>query len=337
MRVVEVGNGRGTVMRILVVGAGAIGGYFGGRLLEAGCNVTFLVRPRRAAQLAETGLVIKSRFGDVALRSPPTVQAGELRPDFDLILLSCKAYDLAAAVDSFASTVRPDTAILPLLNGMRQLDLLDERFGAARVLGGQCLISAKLDDRGSIVHLNDSHLLTFGEREGNRSPRVDGIAAEMGKAKFELRVSTVILLEMWEKWVFLATLAGITCLMRSAIGDVAAAGGAHLALDLLEECRSIAASAGFAPRAEFLERTRSTMTAPGSLLTASMLRDIEAGASIEADHILGDLVRRGDRVLSADCSLLRLVYMHLKVYESRRNREKTATEVAGEVTRPPKG
>ena len=315
-------------MRILVVGAGAVGGYFGGRLLEAGCNVTFLVRPKRAAQLAKNGLVIKSRFGDVTLKAPPTVQASELHRDFDLIVLSCKAYDLDAAIDSFAPAIGPGTAILPLLNGMRHLDLLDERFGAARVLGGQCLISAKLDDRGSILHLNDSHLLTFGERDGNRSPRIDGIAAEIGKAKFELRASSVILLEMWEKWVFLATLAAITCLMRSAIGDIEAAGGARLALDLLEECRSSAASAGFAPRAEFLERTRSTVTAPGSLLTASTLRDIEDGAPIEADHVLGDLVRRGDRVLSPDRSLLRLAYMHLKAYESRRNREKAAAENA---------
>jgi len=315
-------------MRILVVGAGAVGGYFGGRLLEADCNVTFLVRPKRAAQLAENGLVIKSRFGNVTLKAPPTVQASKLHRDFDLIVLSCKAYDLDAAIDSFAPAIGPGTAILPLLNGMRHLDLLDERFGAARVLGGQCLISAKLDDRGSILHLNDSHLLTFGEREGNRSPRIDGIAAEIGKAKFELRASFVILLEMWEKWVFLATLAAITCLMRSAIGDIEAAGGARLALDLLEECRSSAASAGFAPRAEFLERTRSTVTAPGSLLTASMLRDIEDGAPIEADHVLGDLVRRGDRVLSPDRSLLRLAYMHLKAYESRRNREKAAAENA---------
>jgi len=313
-------------VRILVVGAGAVGGYFGGRLLQAGCDVTFLVRPKRAAQLAETGLVIKSRFGDAALRSPPTVQESELRRDFDLILLSCKAYDLDAAVDSFAVAVGPDTAILPLLNGMRHLDLLDERFGSAHVLGGQCLIAATLNDRGHIFHLNDSHLLTFGERQGNRSPRIDGIAAEIGKAKFESRASSAILLEMWEKWVFLATLAGITCLMRSSIGDIAAAGGEHLALNLLEECRSIAASAGFAPRAEFLEQTRSIITAPGSLLTASILRDIEDGAPIEADHVLGDLVRRGNRGLSADRSLLRLAYMHLKAYESRRNREKTAKE-----------
>jgi len=101
-------------MRILVVGAGAIGGYFGGRLLEAGCNITFLVRPKRAAQLAETGLVIKSRFGNVTFKAPPTVQAHELRRPFDLVLLSCKAYDLDAAIDSFAAAVGSDTTILPL-------------------------------------------------------------------------------------------------------------------------------------------------------------------------------------------------------------------------------
>ena len=315
-------------MRILVVGAGAIGGYFGGRLLEAACNVTFLVRPKRAAQLAETGLVIKSRFGDVTLKTPPTVQARELCRDFDLILLSCKAYDLDAAIDSFAAAVGPDTTILPLLNGMRHLDVLEERFGAAGVLGGQCLIAATLDGRGSILHLNDSHLLTFGERDGKCSPRIDAIAQEMRRANFESRASSVILLEMWEKWVFLATLAGITCLMRSAIGDIAAAGAAHLALDLLEECRSIAAREGFPPRPEFLERTRSAVTKPGSPLTASMLRDMELAARIEADHILGDLLRRGSQMLNADRSLLPLAYRHLKAYEARRDREKAAAENA---------
>ncbi|HET8917626.1 MAG TPA: 2-dehydropantoate 2-reductase [Candidatus Binatia bacterium] len=313
-------------MRILVVGAGAVGGYFGGRLLEAGRDVTFLVRPKRAAQLAETGLVIKSRFGDVMLKVPPTIQAHKIDRHFDLVLLSCKAYDLNGAIGSFAAAVGPETGILPLLNGMRHLDLLDERFGAARVLGGQCLIAATVDDIGRIVHLNDSHLLTFGERHENRSPRIDAIVHEMSQANFESRASSVILLEMWEKWIFLATLAGITCLMRSSIGDIAAAGGKHLALDLLEECRSIAASAGFAPRAEFLEPTRSTITAPGSRLTASMLRDMERHARIEADHILGDLLRRGSQVLNADRSLLQLAFRHLKAYEARRDREQAAAE-----------
>ena len=318
-------------MRILVVGAGAIGGYFGGRLIEVGRDVTFLVRPKRAAQLAETGLVVKSRFGDVILKVPPTVQAHKIDRHFDLVLLSCKAYDLDAAIDSFAAAVGPETAILPLLNGMRHLDVLDERFGAAHVLGGQCLIAATLDDSGRIVHLNDSHLLTFGERDGNRSPRIDAILQEMSQANFASRASSVILLEMWEKWVFLATLAGITCLMRSAIGDIAAAGAAHLALELLEECRSIAARKGFTPRPEFLERTRRTVTAAGSPLTASMLRDMERRAWIEADHILGDLLRRGSQVPNADRSLLQLAYRHLKAYEARRDREKAVAENASSL------
>jgi 2-dehydropantoate 2-reductase len=315
-------------MRILVVGAGAVGGYFGGRLLEAGRDITFLVRSGRAAQLAETGLVIKSRFGDVTLKSPPTIQESDLRCEFDLILLSCKAYDLESAINSFAAALGPETVVLPLLNGMRHLDVLDERFGPARVLGGQCLIAATLDDRGRVFHLNDSHLLSFGERDGKRSQRIDRIAAALGNVKFEVRTSSAIVLEMWEKWVFLATLAGITCLMRSSVGDVIKAGGEHLALDLLEECRSIAASAGFTPRPKSLEQTHSTITTGGSLLTASMLRDMERRAPIEADHILGDLLRRGSQILNADRSLLRLAYMHLKAYEARRDREKAVAEKA---------
>lgn len=307
-------------MKILVVGAGAIGGYFGGRLLEAGRDVTFLVRPKRAAQLAETGLVIKSRLGDVSLAKPPTVLAGDLRRPYDLILLSLKAYDLEAALDSFAPAIGPGTAILPLLNGMRHLDVLDQRFGKDRVLGGECVIAATLDDQGRVLHLNDVHLLTFGERAASRSPRTDAIAREFAGVKTEARISAVILLEMWEKWVMLASLASITCLMRATVGDIAAAGGANLALRLLEECAAVASGAGFAPRPEFLERTRNTLTASGSTFAASMLRDIERGARIEGDHILGDLIRRGERSLP-EPALLRLAYTHLKAYEARRARE----------------
>ncbi len=154
-------------MRILVVGAGGIGGYFGGRLKDAGRDVTFLVRARRAAQLAKTGLVIKSPLGDVSLPSPPIVMAETLREPFDLILLSCKAYDLASAVNSFAPAVGPNTVIVPVLNGMAHMDFLGARFGAGAVFGGQCLISTTLDGEGRIIHLNDTHLLSFGEQDGS--------------------------------------------------------------------------------------------------------------------------------------------------------------------------
>src|SRR5262249_17832664 len=211
---------------------------------EAGQDVTFLVRPARVERLAAAGLTVTSPAGNVFLRSPPTVLATELRAPFDTVILSCKAYDLDGAIDSFAPAVGPDTVVVPLLNGMQHLEVLDARFGAGRVLGGSCFISAKLDETGQVFHVSDIHRLAFGERSGGRSPRGEAIAAAMAGAKFEGVASEQILRVMWEKWVFLASLAGITCLARSAVGDIVAAGGADLAAALLDECREIAAAAG---------------------------------------------------------------------------------------------
>jgi 2-dehydropantoate 2-reductase len=308
-------------MRILVVGAGAIGGYFGGRLIEAGRDVTFLVRPRRAAELASAGLIIKSAAGDVTVPSPPTVLAEKLNSHFDLILLSCKAYDLDGAIAAFAPAVGPQTAILPLLNGMRHLDVLDAGFGRERVLGGQCYIAATLDQNRTIVHLNNDHELSFGERDGIRSARIEAISAAMAGVLFKPRISEQIVLEMWEKWVFLATLAGSTCLMRASIGDIVAApAGKDFVLALLEECRAVAEANQHPPRDQIVERFRAALTAEGSSLTASMLRDIEREAPIEADHIVGDLIRRGGGgdASRRGLSLLRIAYTHLKAYEARR-------------------
>ncbi len=306
-------------MRILVVGAGSIGGYFGGRLLAAKQDVTFLVRPRRAAMLAKTGLIIKSPQGDVAIANPPTVTADQISKSFDLILLSCKAYDLASAVNAFAPAVGPHTAILPLLNGMTHLDVLQNRFGGAAVQGGLCLISTTLDPEGRIIHLNDLHVLTFGERDGVTTPRARAFAAACEGAGLDAKLSPNILQEMWEKWVFIATTAGITCLMRAAVGDIVTAGGTDLALALLDECAAIAAEAGFAPRQDAMQRNRAIFATPSSAMTASMLRDIEAGAPIEADHIIGALLDRAAPQSMAR-SLLRTAYVHLKAYEARRAR-----------------
>jgi len=308
-------------MRILVVGAGAVGGYFGGRLLDAGRNVTFLVRPQRAAELARTGLVIESRLGNVH-RDAPTVTADALSAPYDLVLLSCKAYDLDDAITSFARAVGPETAILPSLNGMRHLDGLDARFGAPRVLGGLCFISATRGPHGEIVHLNENHTLAYGERDGVRSPRVERIAQELAGANFDGRATDTIMQEMWEKWVFIAAGAALTCLMRATVGDIVAAGGADIAVSLLDECAAIAEHAGVPVRAPAMERARTTFTAPGSTLAASMLRDVESGGRTEADHVIGALLRlaRDPRT----CPLLRLAFLHLESYDARRVRERPA-------------
>jgi 2-dehydropantoate 2-reductase len=311
-------------MRILVVGAGAIGGYFGGRLLQAGRDVTFLVRPRRAAELAKQGLAIRSCFGDFHRSSPPIVLHEGLAEPLDLILLSCKAYDLDAAMASFTKAVGPATAILPLLNGVQHLDRLTERFGAARVLGGQCAISATLNGAGEVVHLNDWHALSFGELDGSRSRRIEAIASALLNAGFDAQLSDEIRQEMWEKWVFIATAAGITCLMRAAVGDYVAAGAVDLATGLLAECASIAAAEGFPPRKPALERARTALAASGSPIKASMLRDIEGCKPVEGDQILGDLLRRAKK--PDDLSLLRVATLHVKAYElARKGREAAAS------------
>ncbi|WP_267222904.1 2-dehydropantoate 2-reductase [Dyella silvae] len=309
-------------MRILVIGAGATGGYFGGRLLESGQDVTFLVRTGRAAQLAQHGLQIRSGLGDVSLPSPPMIQASELREPFDLVLLSCKAYHLPQVIDDMAPAIGPQTTILPILNGMRHLDLLDERFGADRVLGGQCVIAATLDAQGTVRHLNQSHSLTFGERDGVVSARVERVLNAMSKAKFEPRLSTTILQDMWDKWVFLASLAGMTCLMRAPVGDIMAApGGEEATLHLLDDCRRVAEHNGHLPAEAVLARARSVLTDAGSSLSASMMRDLEQGGQIEADHVVGDLLARAG-ALSPELLMLRTAYTHLKAYEARRSRGK---------------
>jgi 2-dehydropantoate 2-reductase len=305
-------------MRILVVGAGAIGGYFGGRLLQAGEDVTFLVRPRRAAELASAGLVIKSPHGDVTLKNPPTVQADTLKEKFDVVLLSCKAYDLEGAINSFAPAVGPQTSIIPMLNGMLHLDVLDQKFGREHVLGGLCAIAVTLNEQREVVQLQPMQSLTFGERDGKMSERIRAIAAAFDKGNFGSVASEIIVQEMWEKWVFLATLAACTTLMRAPVGVILAVpGGKDFILGVLDEITGIATAQGYAPRAAFAERIRGMLTAEGSQMTASMFRDIKAGAQVEADHVIGDLIVRGDAA-KVPVPKLRISYTQLKAYEKQR-------------------
>jgi 2-dehydropantoate 2-reductase len=305
-------------MRVLVVGAGAIGGYFGGRMLQAGRDITFLVRPRRAAELASEGLVIKSPLGDVTLKNPPTVQAGKFDEKFDVVLLSCKAFDLDDAIASFAPAVGPRTAIIPLLNGMRHLDVLEQKFGAGCVLGGQCAIAVTLDEHRHVVQLAPMQSLGFGERDGKMTDRLRAIGETFASGNFGAQASDHILHDMWEKWIFLATLAASTSVMRAPVGHILAApGGREFILGVRDECSSVATAAGYAPREAFLTRTHGMLTTEGSSLTASMYRDIKVGAPIEADQIVGDLIARADAA-KAPVPRLRVVYTHLKAYELQR-------------------
>ena len=305
-------------MRLLVVGAGSTGGYFGGRLAQAGRDVTFLVRPNRAAQLAAKGLEIVSPHGGFTL-TPKTAAAGSIDGPYDMILLTVKAYSLEAALDDAAPAVGPGTMILPVLNGMRHVDLLTARFGADSVLGGVCRIAAHLDSQGRVVQLSKFHDLAYGEMSGALSPRAGQFDAFMQNAGFDAKLSPSIEREMWEKWVLLATLGGITCLMRGSVGEIVAApGGGSFINQFLDEVAGIVAAVGVPPDEKALAQTRAMLTAQGSAFTSSMYRDLQDGGPIEAGQIIGDLLVRA-RQANISAPLLALAYTHLVIYENRRS------------------
>lgn len=304
-------------MRYLILGAGALGGFFGGRMLEAGLDTTFLVRERRAEVLTKRGLRVASIKGDIQIDKPPLVQADGLKAEYDAIILSCKAYDLASAMQAIAPAVAADTAIIPLLNGMDHIEQLQQRFDVRNVLGGLSVISASLDAEGDVHHHNDLDLLSFGELDGSRSARIGAIESDLSKTSFTVQVPDDIQLAMWEKWCFIASLAGINCLMRASVGEVIEAGGASLALKLYDECAAVAASQGFAPRAEVRQRAGAALSAKGSSLTASMLRDIQRGSHTEGEHILGSLLRRATSS-NIDAPTLEAATVHLRAYENSR-------------------
>jgi 2-dehydropantoate 2-reductase len=304
-------------MRILVVGAGAIGGYFGARLADAGRDVTFLVRPKRAEQLAR-GLLVRSPRGAVKVAAPKVVTEATLREPYDLVFLSCKSFDLEGAMDSFARGVGASTLILPMLNGMAHIEKLQSRFGLGAVLGGQCQISTTLDADGNVIHLNEAHLMSYGELDGKRSARVEAVDKSLSGAGFDAVLSDHVRQDMWEKWLFIATMAGMTCLMRASVGDIGTAGATPIALALFEECSVVAAKNEHAPRPGIEGLIRKTLTTPGSTLTASMLRDIEAHKRTEHEHLIGDLFARG---AGAHTPILGMCLAHLRAYEARRLRE----------------
>jgi 2-dehydropantoate 2-reductase len=305
-------------VRILIVGAGAIGGYFGARLAAAGRDVTFLVRDRRAEQLRRNGLVVTSPLGNVDLPTPPLVSAKELNGSYDLIIVSSKSYDLDGSIADFANAMGPNSRVLPLLNGMRHLDVLDARFGSRRVLGGLARISSTLDADGRIHQLGAFNALAFGCRAAGDTA-IDDFAQALRVPGFDALLSHDILHEMWEKWVFIAAAASSTGFMRATFGDIVAAEAQDIPVRLMQECAAIAAANGFPPRDNAMDAGLSILTAAGSSFTASMLRDIEQRNRIEADHIVGDLLRRAAKATPAP--LLATAFAHLRAYEARRKRE----------------
>lgn len=312
-------------MRILILGAGGTGGYFGARLQQGGADVTFLAHEQTAAWLREHGLVLHSPLGDAQLEVN-VVTADQLHEEvaihpFDLILLSCKAYDLDDAARDIAPAMDGHAMLLPILNGLRHYAALDERFGAGQVLGGLAFISAGRNEQGEIEHLNRKASLTFGERHGNaQRARCAAFARQLEQAGVEHEHAAPIEQASWIKYTFLTTMAGANCLMRASLGDILATDdGEDFIRRLYAECCAVADAAGWPIPDAARQQALRVLTHAGSPLTASMLRDLQGGRRTEGAHIVGDMLQRA-RQAGQNAPLLSVVWTHLQVYEVGRRR-----------------
>ena len=304
-------------MRMLVLGAGAIGGYFGGRLAAAGSDVTFLVRPKRREQLERDGLRIQSPVGDLNL-PVKSVLAPDLTPGYDLVLFTCKAYDLDSALDAIAPAMDGHCAVVPMLNGMAHLARLDERFGAANIMGGTCTISVTLEKDGVIHHADPLQRISFGERDRTKSDRARILANAFATTAIDWELADDIVQTMWEKISVLSVLASVNCLFRANLAEIIGAPGGLAAIErALAVNFEIAARNGHPPRASSRVFGRKALTDPTSTRTASMLHDLELGLPVESDHVVGWMLEQA-RAHGLDDTILSLAYTHLKAYEARR-------------------
>lgn len=225
---------------------------------------------------------------------------------------------LSNAIDTIASGVGPSTAVLPLLNGVAHMDILNARFGKDRVLGGVAKIQASLSDDGIIRQANDWRFISFGEQNGEMSPRISALSEAFGRAKGIVAEGVSdIMQRMWEKLVHLSTAASMTCLMRANVGEIVRTpDGAKQFLELLDDMSRVAARSGHEPSAAFMANYREVFSDKSSGYVTSMARDLERRGRTEVDHIIGFMLSRA-RSLGVESKTLELAYTHIKSNEQR--------------------
>lgn len=299
-------------MRILILGAGGIGGYFGAHLIRAGADVTYLVRAKRKALIDANGLSIETPRGNFVV-SAKTVTSEDVMPEYDLVMLTPKSYDLDDALQSLEKGLG-DAVVLPFLNGLDHLDTLDAKFGRHRVMGGVAHIAAALTPEGAIRQLTDMHSLTVGARHEAHAALAKAFIDLCHQTPFDGVLTDNIAQVLWDKWVFLATLAGMTTLCKGSVGDIVSTRyGTQTMQEMYQECCAVAAAFDHPVGHAAKEKALAMLTAEGSSFTASMLRDLLSGQRTEHEHILGAMAHRGE-AHGLKMSLLRVAYTHLAVH-----------------------
>ncbi|MFT3943933.1 MAG: 2-dehydropantoate 2-reductase [Ancrocorticia sp.] len=301
-------------MRILIVGAGGTGGSYGTLLHEAGRDVTFLVRAKRAEAIRANGLTLRTPAGE-RTNVVQTLVAGESAEAFDLVLLTVKATGLDSALEDLRPYVGSQTMIIPILNGMAHVARLEQEF-PGQVLGGLVKIVATLDD-GVVWQMTNLISITLGTLDGSEFPAE--IAEFFDVPGISLTVSDNVAAALWEKWAFIASAGVITCLFRGPVGAILEAGGRDQILAAIEETEAVAAAAGYPVAAAAHQFSVGFLAEEGSSFTSSLYRDFTAGLPHEGKHILGEMAVQA-RKLGVETPLLDLTLIQVRTGAIARER-----------------
>ncbi|WP_417596290.1 ketopantoate reductase family protein [Oceanospirillum sp.] len=305
-------------MRILVVGAGAVGILFGSQLRQQGVDISHLVRPKRAAELAEKPFEVCLPEAEFQL-SPACLTQPELAAAaaFDLIILTNKAYGLPQVITDVAPAVGDNTLILPLLNGLRHLDLLDKAFGAERVLGGIAKTVATLKTPWQVRVATGYNSITVAARQPSQQAAVTEIIQLFQQSGLTVEQTDDIMGQMWDKFCRMAGLGAVNCLLQGNVGEYMQSDrGGEIALQIFDECSQVATASGHRLTEESVQGFQRILTNPKSSFNSSMYRDMRNGLPIEGDHLVGDMVVRGKEVGVAT-PMLEIAETVLQVYSRR--------------------
>ncbi|HYE85481.1 MAG TPA: 2-dehydropantoate 2-reductase [Vicinamibacterales bacterium] len=283
-------------MRIAIFGSGGVGGYFGGRLAAAGEDVTFLARGAHLTALQRDGLRITSPLGDVHVARVQAADRPQAVGPVDVVLFTVKMYDVDASAATLAPLIGPDTVVIALQNGVDAMEMVSRHVGAHHVAGGAAYIVAVIDEPGHIRH-TIAQQLVFGERDGRKSERLVAFEQAGIRAGFQARVSTNVDVDLWVKFVRLATWSGVTTATRSPMGVVRDTPETYeLMMAAIEEVIAVGKAKGIAFPADLMEGTISIIKNFPPNSKSSMLEDIERGRRLELPWLSGAVVRIGREV-----------------------------------------
>jgi 2-dehydropantoate 2-reductase len=284
-------------MRIVIMGAGGLGGYFGARLAAAGNDVAFVARGAHLAAIRKGGLRVTSALGDLHLRDVVATDDPATLTPADVVIVSVKLWDTEAAAVAVKPLVRPGTAVVSFQNGVNKDDVLASVLGRDAVVGGVGQIGVVIGSPGVVVHTGTMAKLTFGELDNRRSARVEAFLAACTAAKIDAEIADDIGLAIWQKFVFLVGMSAVTSTMRSTIGPIRANAQARgFLLDVVREAVAVGRALGMALPEDYAEKRIAFIDTVPPQMTASMQGDLARGNRLELPWLSSTVVELGARV-----------------------------------------